>query len=193
MLAQDVSSYEWPDHCKGEKTQYSHLAPEFTSEPEKINQPLGIKKARKIAFELGIKKSMLFTRQEYREFIGTRASRKMNPNQALIYDCVQILTNSSANPIKVDTDGDRKPDEKVILGSCGLSVINNDSQAYVQTDWYETSCGYEANCLQFNSLVDGYLQRWSIEHNTYKKWREMIKLRSFKNWPMRRLIVKMNS
>ena len=106
MLAQDFSSYEWPDHCKGEKTQYSHLAPEFTSDPEKINQPLGIKKARKIAFELGIKKSMLFTRQEYREFIGTRASRKMNPNQALIYNCVQVLTNSSANPIKVDIDGD---------------------------------------------------------------------------------------
>lgn len=175
-----LRTYEWPGNCEGEKTGYSHLAPKFTSDPEKINQPLGIRKARRIAAELGITPEMTFTKEEYREFLGTKRSRRTNTNQAIIYNCVQVLSNSSANPIKVDTDGDKIPDEKIILGSYGLSVINNNSQAYIQTDCYETSCGYEANCLQFNSLATGYLQRWSIEHGTYKKWREMIKLRSFK-------------
>ena len=170
----------WTGYCEGAKTGYSHLAPKFATKTRQINQPLGKEKAKAIAKELGITKDMQLTKQEYKEFIGTKGTRRNNPNQAIIYNCVQNLSNSTGNPIKVDTDGDGKKDTDVVLGSYGLSVINENSEAYIQTDCFENSCGYIADCLAFNSLASGYLQRWSITHGTYDKWRAMIELPSFK-------------
>ncbi|MDA9699956.1 hypothetical protein N9U74_02175 [Synechococcus sp. AH-736-M02] len=80
----------------------------------------------------------------------------------------------------MDTNGDGKKDTDVVLGSYGLSVIDENSEAYIQTDCFENSCGYIADCLAFNSLASGYLKRWSITHGTYDKWRAMIELPSFK-------------
>ena len=169
----------WTEHCEGKKTGYSHLAPSFTLNPRKINQPLGRKKADAIAEELGITKDMLLTRSEYRKFLGTPETRAQNSDQATIYDCVQFLTNSKANPYKVDLNGDGRIDERVILGSYGMSVVDVNSELYIQTDCYEEG-GYQAQCLKFNKLAKGYLQKWSLENGTYKQWREMLKLSSFK-------------
>ena len=81
-----------------------------------INQPLGTEQAKEIAFELSITKDMQLTKKEYKEFIGTRGTRRNNPNQAIIYNWVQNLSNSTSNPIKVDTNGDGKKDTEVVLG-----------------------------------------------------------------------------
>lgn len=170
----------WTKHCEGKKTGYSHLAPSFTLNPRKINKPLGRKKADFIADELGITEDMLLTKSEYRKFIGTPETREQNPDQATIYECVQFLTNSTANPYEVDVNGDGVTDQSVILGSYGMSVANVDSSLYIQTDCFEDGAGYQAQCLKFNELTKGYLQKWSLENGTYAKWREMLKLPSFK-------------
>ena len=44
----------WTGYCEGAKTGYSHLAPKFATKTHQINQPLGMEKAKEIAFELGI-------------------------------------------------------------------------------------------------------------------------------------------
>ena len=95
----------WTGYCEGAKTGYSHLAPKFATGTRQINQPLGMEKAKAIAFELGITKDMQLTKKEYKEFIGTKGTRRNNPNQAIIYNCVQNLSNSTGNPIKVNTRG----------------------------------------------------------------------------------------
>ena len=88
----------WTGYCEGAKTGYSHLAPKFARKTRQINQPLGMEKAKAIAFELGITKDMQLTKKEYKEFIGTKGKRRNNPNQAIIYNCVQNLSNSTTIP-----------------------------------------------------------------------------------------------
>ena len=178
-MSMSWGDFGWTVHCEGRKTGYSNLAPPFTLNPRRINLPLGRERADAIADELGITEEMLLTRSEYRKFLGTPKTRAQNEDQETIYDCVQFLTNSKANPFKVDTNGDGRIDQRVVLGSYGMSVVNVDSKLYIQTDCYEEG-NYQAQCLKFNALAKGYLQKWSLENGSYAKWRAMLKLPSFK-------------
>ena len=67
-----VQQQGWTGYCEGAKTGYSHLAPKFATKTRQINQPLGMEKAKAIAFELGITKDTQLTKKEYKDSSGQK-------------------------------------------------------------------------------------------------------------------------
>ena len=129
----------WPNDCQ-EDPEWADLAPSIAMHPDQINEPLGIKRAERIAQRLGIDASMILTEMEYQCTIGTPTNR--TPDQETIVLCIENLTNSKGNA-------------DIPLSSYGLSITD---QGYVQSD-----CAPEAPCLVFNQLFAGPLERLAIE------------------------------
>lgn len=123
----------WQSSCQTQP-QWRSLAPPENVHPDQINEPLGRKRADRIAALLGIDESMVLTEQEYQCLIG---APPRDPSRAIIFACSVDLTNSAGN-----TD--------IPLSSYGL-YLNERGDV-------RSNCAPQAPCLEFNKLFAGPLE-----------------------------------
>jgi hypothetical protein len=123
----------WPSSCQTDP-RLGILAPKEDRQSDQINEPLGRKRADRLAKLLGIKQDMILTNEEYQCLIG---APPRDVSRAIIYACSLDLTNSSGN-----TD--------IPLSSYGLYL---NEKANVRSD-----CAPHAPCLEFNKLFAGPLE-----------------------------------
>lgn len=143
-----------PSECRADP-KWEVLAPSIAKHPDQINEPLGIKRAEKLARRLGIDRSMILTDAEYQCTIGTPPR---NANQQTIFQCIQNLTNSNGN-----TD--------IPLSSYGLAITD---QGDVQS-----LCAPQAPCLVFNDLFAGPLEKIAFECGWERKLDSMVRATPF--------------
>jgi hypothetical protein len=124
----------WPESCRT-SPQLENLGPPEDRRADQINEPLGRKKADRLAQLLGITPDVILTNEEYQCLIG---APPRNENQEIIYACSLDLTNSRGN-----TD--------IPLSSWGLYQTSNGD---VRSD-----CAPQAPCLVFNQLFAGPLEK----------------------------------
>jgi hypothetical protein len=98
---------------------------------DQLNRPLGQHLADEIARQIGLKKSDVFTEEQFREFIAGRG-KEGDPSQAKLVDqSVAILTNTVGHPLAYK-DGDGRIVTSV-LASYGVFVTTEgelESPAY---------------------------------------------------------------
>jgi hypothetical protein len=123
----------WPSSCQTDP-RLAILAPPEDRQADQINQPLGRKKADRLAKLLGITPDMILTPEEYKCLIGTPPR---GPDRELIFVCSKQLTNSTGNAV-------------IPLSSYGLGF---NMQGDVRS-----LCAPEAPCLEFNKLFAGPLE-----------------------------------
>jgi hypothetical protein len=123
----------WPSSCQTDP-KFGILAPPEDRQPVQINEPLGSKKADRLATLLGIKPDMILTDEEYKCLIG---APPRDVAREIIYACSMDLTNSNGNT-------------EIPLSSYGLYInLKRD----VRSD-----CAPQAPCLEFNKLFAGPLE-----------------------------------
>ncbi|HEX6772191.1 MAG TPA: hypothetical protein VF126_09220 [Acidobacteriaceae bacterium] len=130
--SQNKNSF-WPSSCQTDP-RWRSLAPPENVHPDQINEPLGRKRADRIAALLGIDQSMILTDQEYQCLIG---QPPRDVSRAIIYACSANLTNSNGNT-------------EIPLSSYGLYL---NEKGDVRSD-----CAPHAPCLEFNKLFAGPLE-----------------------------------
>jgi hypothetical protein len=123
----------WPNSCQTDP-RLGILAPPEDRQPDQINEPLGRKKADRLAKLLGIKPDMILTNEEYQCLIGAPPRDVVHK---IIYACTLDLTNSSGNT-------------NIPLSSYGLYL---NQKGNVRSD-----CAPQAPCLEFNKLFVGPLE-----------------------------------
>ena len=118
-----------------------------------LNQPLGQKKADKIAKSLGLDKNLCFTKKQYLAFItGQGVDGSGNPADAkLVDESVKLLTNTCGNPLIRVIDGEVT---QIILGSYGL-IVN-------EAGMLESPANSDAPTRQVNEVIQpgGYMSTW---------------------------------
>lgn len=128
-------------------------APRRIATDHQLNQPLGQKKADKIAKSLGLDKSLCFTEQQYLAFItGQGENGSGNPEDAkLVDESVKLLTNTCGNPLIRIIDGKLT---RIILGSYGL-IVN-------EAGMLESPANPDAPTRKVNEVIKpgGYLSTW---------------------------------
>jgi hypothetical protein len=123
----------WPSSCQT-NPRWAALAPLLYRHADEINQPLGRKKADRLAQLLGIDQDMILTSAEYQCLIGTPPRDLV---REIIYECSIDLTNSTGNAATP-------------LSSYGLSMnVEGDVRSL---------CAPQAPCLEFNKLFAGPLE-----------------------------------
>lgn len=129
----------WKLECRL-KPSFQHLAPPEFSNPDQINEPLGIIHATRLARSLGIDKKLVLTPEQYQCLIGTPGQR--SPDQDTIVECIDDLTNSNG-------------DADIPLSSYGLSLDNplQPSESLVRS-----VCAPKAPCLRMNKVLAGPLE-----------------------------------
>jgi hypothetical protein len=123
----------WPSSCQTDP-RFGILAPPEGRQPDQTNEPLGQKRADRLAKLLGIKPDMILTDKEYKCLIG---APPRDVSRAIIYACSVNLTNSNGN-----TD--------IPLSSYGL-YLNPKGDV-------RSNCAPQAPCLEFNKLFAGPLE-----------------------------------
>lgn len=144
-----------PIECRAEP-RWEVLAPSIAKHPDQINEPLGVKRAERLARRLGIDKSMILTDVEYQCTIGTPSTRTQD--QETIFQCINNLTNSNGN-----TD--------IPLSSYGLAITD---QGDVQS-----LCAPQAPCLIFNDLFAGPLEKIAFQCGWASKLTAMVRATPF--------------
>lgn len=102
--------------------RFENLAPTKATEPSQLNEPIGLRRADEIARHLGLKRELVLTDDQFRDFITGRGVGGSKAAAALADRTVQIFTNTNGNPLTSDVDG--VPTETV-LASYGL-FVNRD-------------------------------------------------------------------
>ena len=128
-------------------------APTEVATNKQLNQPLGQARANRIAKALGLNKNLCFTEQQYLTFIsgnGQNGSGDLQSAQ-LVDESVAILTNSKANPLIRNING--QPTQ-IVLGSYGLTVNT--------AGLLESPANESAPTRQVNTVIapGGYLSTW---------------------------------
>jgi hypothetical protein len=123
----------WPGSCQTDPT-WARLAPPEYRHSDQINEPLGRKKADRLARLLGIDRDMILTDQEYQCLIGTPPR---DLAREIIYACSIDLTNSNGNTVTP-------------LSSYGLYLNERGN--------VRSNCAPNAPCLEFNKLFAGPLE-----------------------------------
>ncbi len=118
----------WPKLCRTDR-KWQRLTPNKYRQLEQINEPLGNKRAARMAKLLGIEKDMILTKKQYQCMIA----EPRNVSQDIIYNCTRYLSNSNGNMAGI-----------VPLSSYGL-FVGPDENA-------RSLCAPGAACLEFNKL-----------------------------------------
>jgi len=154
--------------------RYEKCAPQrLTKAKLQLNQPLGPVLVEKIARCLDLDKSLVFTSQQYREFI-TGGGRLGDKAEAETMDAsVKILTNTIGNPYFAKNSRGRV--EPVVLASYGLYVQRvdkdtPDSTPYKITPLLMSPANASAPPLKFNQEIgpDGYFAQWCHRNGATK-------------------------
>lgn len=152
-----------PNECRAEP-KWEVLAPSIAKHPDQVNEPLGMKRAAKIAQSLGIDESMILTHEEYQCTIGTPDIRTQDPNRETIYQCINNLTNSNGH-----TD--------IPLSSYGLAISDAITPNGGQN--VQSLCAPQAPCLVFNDLFAGPLEKIAAQCGWARKLESMVRATPF--------------
>jgi hypothetical protein len=144
----------WKLQCEVEPSS-QHLAPPEFSDPDQINEPLGITHATKLARKLGIDEEIVLTPEEYQCLIGTPGQRL--PAQDTIDVCIHDLTNSNGVDIP--------------LSSYGLAL---DDPLRPSESLVRSVCAPHAACLRFNELLAGPLEKLAHKCSFQHKFRRLF-------------------
>ena len=147
-----------PNECRAEP-KWEVLAPSIGKHPDQINEPLGIKRATRIAKSLGIDKSMILTEEEYQCTIGTPFIRDQDQDRKTIFQCINNLTNSNGNTA-------------IPLSSYGLAISDDGENV-------QSLCAPQAPCLVFNDLFAGPLEKIAAQCGWASKLESMVRATPF--------------
>ena len=151
-----------PTECRAEP-KWEVLAPSIAKHPEQINEPLGKKRADRLARRLGMDKSMILTDAEYQCTIGAPSTRTQD--QETIFQCINNLTNSNGN-----TD--------IPLSSYGLAITEAITPNGVVQN-VQSLCAPGAPCLVFNDLFAGPLEKIAFQCGWASKLESMVRATPF--------------
>jgi len=145
----------WPSICQIDPRWDALVPPEYR-QPDQINQPLGRKKADKLARLLSMDRDMILTDEQYECMMGTDQNPPSNDNgRDIIRACLYDLTNSKVAEVIIP------------LSSYGLSL---DDKGNVRSN-----CAPEAPCLEFNELaIDGSLDEIAVQCGFEEKLQRLI-------------------
>jgi hypothetical protein len=129
----------WEVQCQVEPSSQRRAPPEF-SNPDQINQPLGMAHATQLARKLGIDEDIVLTPEEYQCLIGTPGQR--SPDQDTIDVCIHDLTNSNGVA-------------DIPLSSYGLAL---DDPLRPSESPVRSVCAPQAACLRMNKVIAGPLE-----------------------------------
>jgi hypothetical protein len=132
--------------------KYQRWAPKEMTKDSQLNQPLGQRRADRIAKKLGLKKSKTFTNKQFRKFVSGKGVGGNAADAKLVDASVRILTNTVGRPLYSKINGHRVPS---VLASYGLMVNRNGM--------LESPANTDAPTRQVNSVIEpgGYLGTWS--------------------------------
>lgn len=135
--------------------RFAQYAPTQVTSPEQLNQPIGQAKADEIAKALGLDRSKCFTEEQYLAFIsGKGANGSGDPQQAALVDeSVNLLTNSTVNPLNRDING---TPTQIYLGSYGLAVSKDGV-------WLDSLANEAEPTRRVNAVIapGGYMDTWA--------------------------------
>jgi hypothetical protein len=135
--------------------RFAQYAPTQVASPDQLNQPIGQAKADEIAKALGLDKSKCFTEEQYLAFIsGNGANGSGDPQQAALVDeSVNLLTNSTVNPLNRTING---TPTQIYLGSYGLAVSKDGV-------WLDSLANEAEPTRRVNEVIAprGYMDTWA--------------------------------
>ena len=133
----------------------AQYGPTQVTAPDQLNQPIGQVKADEIARALGLDKSKCFTEEQYLTFIsGKGANGSGDPSQAALVDeSVNLLTNSTVNPLNRNING---TPTQIYLGSYGLAVSKDGV-------WLDSLANEAEPTRRVNAVIapGGYMDTWA--------------------------------
>lgn len=145
----DIRECFWPEECR-ESPELERLAPRRYVVASQINEPLGARRAARLARSLGMDDRMVLSDTEYRCLIGTSPR---TPDQEIIFRCSQDLTSSRGSAL-------------VPLSSYGLSISESGD--------VRSNCAPDAPCLEFNALLAGPLEEIAFACGFLEKFTRMV-------------------
>jgi hypothetical protein len=130
---------------------FEYLAPTEVTDASEVNQPIGQEAADEIAVQLGLRKSVTFTAQQYEELVSGGGVGGNAADANLINESIQILTNTSGRPLYTNVNGVSTP---YVLGSYGL-IVNADGllESDANTDAPDQTSEYRARTWHLLSHV----------------------------------------
>lgn len=149
--------------------QYEHVAPTEMTDSGQLNRAIGQPLADEIAREIGLKKSDVFTDDQYNEFIaGKGVPGSGDPEESKLVDqSVAILTNTLHHPLPYrDADGKTGT---TVLASYGLFVTTD---GYLESPAYETAPTYVVNDV---IQPGGYMADWMKANGATKSLTQLYK------------------
>ena len=149
--------------------QYEYVAPTELTDSSQLNQPIGQHLANEIAREIGLKRTDVFTDDQYREFIaGQGVPGSGDPQQSQLVDqSVKILTNTVHHPLPYrDANGQTGT---TVLASYGLFVTTD---GYLESPAYETAPTYVVNSV---IAPGGYMSNWMKANGATKSLEQLYK------------------
>ena len=127
--------------------KYEYLAPTEFTNPDQINEPLGQKRADKIAKKLGLNKKKVLTPLQYELFITGKGIGGDPDSAELADESVRIFTNTKGNPLYDDS----------VLASYGLFVKEDEGIGWLMSLANEDAPTRIANTLL---VKGGYIDTW---------------------------------
>jgi hypothetical protein len=131
--------------------QYQYVAPNQITDDRRLHQPLGQQAADRIARQIGLDPTKVFTAQQYHDFITGGGVGGDKKSAALVDASVKILTNTVGHPLIRNINGQLVP---TVLASYGLFVNANGMLMSPANDIAPTR--------KVNAVIapGGYLGQW---------------------------------
>jgi hypothetical protein len=132
--------------------KYERFAPTQATAPAQVNAPLGQAAADRLARQIGLDKSKVFTPRQYALFISGKGKGGQAAPAKLVDQSVRILTNTTGRPLYSNVDGVLTP---TVLASYGL-IVN-------EAGLLESPANSTAPTRQVNSVLKpgGYMGTWA--------------------------------
>lgn len=132
--------------------KYEKFAPGQVTAPDQIQAPLGQAAADRLARQIGLDKSKVFTSRQYALFISGKGKGGQAAPAKLVDQSVRILTNTVGRPLYSNVDGVLTP---TVLASYGLMVN--------EAGLLESPANSTAPTRQVNSVLvpGGYMGTWA--------------------------------
>jgi hypothetical protein len=149
--------------------EYERVAPTEMSDSRQLNRPIGQRLADEIAREIGLKKSDVFTEEQFREFItGRGVPGSGDPKQAQLVDqSVKILTNTVGHPLPYKDESGKTGTS--VLASYGVFVTTD---GYLESPAYETAPTYLVNSV---IMPGGYMSDWMKANGATRSLTQLYK------------------
>lgn len=146
--------------------RYEKLAPTQVAHSWQINQAIGQRRADEIAKKIGLKKSNVFTKKQYRLFVTGRGKGGDRSSAKLVDQSVRILTNTVGRPLYSKIHGKLVPS---VLASYGLMVN--------KSGMLESPANSSAPTRKVNAVIEpgGYLGQWCRANGAKKALRMLYR------------------